>query len=277
MLENLGVSQFSTLRWSFFQDVRRYASLGFNRIGVWRGKLEEIGADEAADFIFEMKMGVSSLSWAGGFTGGDGDSFASKIDDAIDAIQTAARLRANCLIVHPGSMNGHIRRHAKRLLDDALKILVPVAIDYGVRLALEPMDRKDTPHWTMLDGLAETVGACEMYSPEQVGLVWDLYHLGLNPTAWKSMPELLDRIAIVQLADRRTESSVPRRSQLGSGAVPLSNWLDRIQQLGYRGQWELEIAGSELGAVGYPDALIDARTYLLKCSRTLWSNTSASS
>ena len=36
-----------------------------------------------------MQMGVSSVSWAGGFTGGDGQSYVSAIDDAQEAIEFA--------------------------------------------------------------------------------------------------------------------------------------------------------------------------------------------
>ena len=47
----LSVSEFSTYRWSFFQDVIRYSSNGYSSIGVWRTKVEDYGLVEAIDLL----------------------------------------------------------------------------------------------------------------------------------------------------------------------------------------------------------------------------------
>jgi hypothetical protein len=76
VFECLGISQLSSLRTSFFQDVVRSAAAGCTSIGIWRSKVDELGVEEAVDLVFEMKLAVSSLSWCGGFTGSEGGSFA---------------------------------------------------------------------------------------------------------------------------------------------------------------------------------------------------------
>jgi sugar phosphate isomerase/epimerase len=237
VFDSLGISQFSTLRWTFFQDVIRSAAKGCHSIGIWRSKLDELGLDEACDLLHEMKLSVSSLSWCGGFTGSEGSSFALQIDDAIEAIAQAAALRAGCLVVHPGALNGHIRRHARRLLEEAFRLLLPVARDYGVRLALEPMPASS---WTMLDGLEATLEFCEQFPADQVGLVWDLGHLGTDREAWAQLPRVLPRIAVVQLADRQAHRPSVGRCSLGQGSVPFRAWLNQFQNCGYRGPWEIE-------------------------------------
>ncbi len=237
VFDSLGISQFSTLRWSFFQDVVRSAAQGYNSLGIWRSKIDELGLDEACDLLHEMKMSVSSLSWCGGFTGSEGGSFRLQIDDALEAIAQAGTLRASCLIVHPGARNGHIRSHAWRLLEDAFRILLPVAEDYGVRLALEPMP---VSSWTMLEGLDETLAFCSRFPEEQVGLIWDLGHLGTVRSAWDRLPLLVNRIALVQLADRASNSPKAGRCMLGQGLVPFRAWLHQFAKCGYRGPWEIE-------------------------------------
>lgn len=237
MFESFGISQLSTLRWSFFQDVIRSAALGCNSIGVWRSKADELGTAEAVDLLFEMKLTVSSLSWCGGFTGSEGGSFAIQVDDALQAIEQAAAFRADCLIVQPGALNGHIQRHARRLLDDAMRILLPVAEDFGVRLALEPMPASS---WTMLNGLEEALSFCEQYPKNQLGIVWDLGHLGMDRSAWERLPQLVDRIAVVQLADQICDQSRRGRCGLGQGSVPIRAWLQQFKKSGYRGAWEIE-------------------------------------
>ena len=105
MLERLSVSEFTTHRWNFCQDVVRYAAEGINQIGIWRTKMDDFDREEAVDLLFEMKMNVSSVHWAGGFTGADGRKFVDAVDDGIGAVQLAAQVGADCLIVHPGAQN----------------------------------------------------------------------------------------------------------------------------------------------------------------------------
>ena len=131
----IAVSEFSTPRWSFHQDVIKYASRGINKIGVSRRKVDDLGKAAAADLLFEMKMEVSSVNWAGGFTGSDGFSFVEAIDDAIEAIVFASRINAECLLIYPGGRNGHTNRHASRLFENALDTLIPIAADYNIPLS----------------------------------------------------------------------------------------------------------------------------------------------
>ena len=137
-MQRLSIHQFTSFRWSFFQDVIKYSSLGFDSIGLWRSKVEDYGIEESAQLLFEMQMSVSSLSWAGGFTGSDGKSFKLAVEDAIEAIYQAHLFGAGKLIVHPGGRNSHTESHAIRLLKTAVTELAPIANDLGVQLLLEP-------------------------------------------------------------------------------------------------------------------------------------------
>lgn len=255
VFESLGISQLSSLRTSYFQDVIRSSAAGCTSIGIWRNKVDELGIEEAVDLVFEMKLNVSSLSWCGGFTGSEGGSFTMQIDDALEAIEDAAAFRAGCLLVQPGALNGHIQRHARRLLEEAFKILLPVAEDYGVRLALEPMRASS---WTHLNGLDETVRFVEQFPKNQVGLVWDLGHLGTDSQAFERLPHLVDRIAVVQLADQRSANNRSGRCGLGQGEAPLGDWLQQFRKAGYRGPWEIEVPATSVisrGARPWQDSL----------------------
>ncbi len=256
-MRRISISELSTLRWSFYQDAVRYASLGFHSIGVWRQKVDEYGHAAAIDLLYEMKMGVSSVHWAGAFTGSDGKSYNEAIDDAEEAIQLAALLDADCLIVHSGSRNGHTNSHAKRLFFSALRTLVPIASDFGVRLAVEPMFNGCAgSKWTIIEKLDDMFSLVEEFPGDQVGLVLDLYHVGLESGVLTKLDELVDHIALVQLADR--EQGVSRiqphqeiRRPLGMGDIPLKDWLGRLQQAGYSGSFEVELHGVGMEKIDY--------------------------
>src|SRR4051812_33177854 len=112
----LAISELTTFRWSFEEDIEHYRSAGVAAIGVWRQKLAEVGAEKGAALLVEKKLAVSSLQWAGGFTGSDGRSHAESLSDARLAIQTAATLSAKSLILHSGARGVHTHNHARRLL-----------------------------------------------------------------------------------------------------------------------------------------------------------------
>jgi sugar phosphate isomerase/epimerase len=249
-MRRISVCQISSFRWTFLEDVVRYSNEGFQSIGIWRRKVEDFGAAAAIDLLYERKLSVSSVHWAGGFTG-DGQSFADGIEDAIEAIQLASRMSAGCLIIHPGSRNGHTTSHAFRLLHSAINTLIPIATDYGVKLALEPIPGNRCSPWTFIENFEDTLAILDRYSKHQLGLVLDLHHVGLQPQIFEWLDRYVDRIELVQLADRELSASQAHRLPLGEGQLPVEAWLSKLQQFGYGGQFELEVHGRAIEGMDY--------------------------
>jgi len=255
----VSVCQFSTYRWSFHEDVVRYATHGFDSIGVWRRKIDDYGAAAAIDLLYEAKMTVSSVHWAGGFTG-DGQTFSDAIEDAIESIQLASRINAACLIIHPGSRNGHTTTHAFRLFNSALSTLVPIAADYGVKLALEPMISKQASSWTFMESLDHSIELMKNFPAQNLGWAFDTYHFGFDAELYERLDDLVGRLEVVQLADRNLlndKSNQCRqgydsyRLPLGHGQVPIEAWLSKLQRLGYSGGYELEVHGAAVDGADY--------------------------
>lgn len=255
-MESVSINQATTLRWNFFEDVVRYAALGLESIGIVRNKLDDEDPQDAIDWLFEMKMSVSSLSWIGGFTGSDGVSYTQAIDDAQDAIRQAAQLHAGCLILHPGAQNGHTFNHSRRLFRSALDELLPVAQDHGVRLAVEPMSLTDGYDRTLFDGWRELLTIVDEYRSESLGLVLDLFHLGQDRSLLESLPRLVSRLALVQVADRRAGCVFRcQRRHWGEGQLPLQEWLKALRTCGYQGPYELELCGRDFTMATYRETI----------------------
>ena len=255
----ISVSQLSTFRWRFDEDVLRFANYGFGAMGIWRRKLEDFGSSEAIDLLYDHKMSVSSVHWAGGFTG-DGTSLKDAIEDAISAIELASRVDAGCLILHPGSRNGHTNSHAKRLLTMALNELMPAAADYGVQLALEPMSFKEAGRWTFFRRFDETLEFISQFPSRYLGLVLDLFAIQFDREVCQALPSFVDRISLVQLADRNSNQPEVRLS-LGQGDAPVANWLAELKKCGYARQYELEVHGSVNDELQYFELLDQAQLF----------------
>jgi len=235
-MRQISVSQFTTCQWTFEEDLLRYQALGYDSIGIWRRKIDDFGHRDAIDMLYDSSLSVSSLSWAGGFTGSDGRSFVEAIEDAMEAITLASKLDAKTLIVHPGARNNHTNSHAFRLLESALVQLTPVAEDYGVKLSME-----------LVPGFVE---------PEQLGLVLDFYHAGLNQPTLDRLDLFADRIDLVQLSDRINAPNCEENRVLpGQGSVNLAQWVATLDALNYDGPIEVELHGAGVEGVDYFDRL----------------------
>lgn len=257
-MRRVSICQFSTNRWSFHQDILRYAALNADGVGIWRTKVNEVGAQEAADYLFEMKLPVSSVHWAGGFTGSEGVSYVESVNDAIDAVKLTGMLNAETLILHPGSRNGHTHRHATRLLETALNSIVPVAADYGVRLALEPMQFGRQCPFTFLRGIDQVLELVSNFDASDVGIVLDLFHVGTQYQMLAALDSFIDRVQLVQLSDRvRTGDYSGVRCQIGQGVLPIADWLRRLEDLGYNGFYEIETWGVTNCPSKYRDIISD--------------------
>ncbi|MDD3469851.1 MAG: hypothetical protein PHE53_07715 [Thermoguttaceae bacterium] len=77
------------------------------------------------------------------------------VDDAANAIRTAAILGSRALLVRGGPQGSHIRRHASRLFFNAVEELLPIAEDMEVILALGELSPLDLlaanamPWWSL--------------------------------------------------------------------------------------------------------------------------------
>lgn len=261
----LSLNETTTFRWSFEADVTNYAAAGIPAIGVWRHKLSDCGLGKAVELLDESGLAVSHLHWAGGFTGSDGRSFRAAVDDAVDAVRTAADLKTSCLVVYSGARAGHTLNHARRLFRDALEELAPMGEELGVVLAIEPMHPACAKEFTFLTGLDDAIELIDAVGSQSVKLLYDTYHLGLDEGCVRRIPEIAGRVALVQLGDtRHPPTSEPSRCRLGDGIVPLAKIVRAFLDAGYTGDLDVELIGEEIETIGYHDLIKHAREAFAK-------------
>ncbi|MEA1951249.1 MAG: sugar phosphate isomerase/epimerase family protein [Planctomycetota bacterium] len=267
----LSMNETTTLRWSFEDDVLAYSAAGINAIGMWRQKLSDFGEVKGVELLEETRMSVSNLLWAGGFTGNDGRSYRDSVEDAKEAIATAAAMRAGCLVVYSGGRGGHTANHARRLLRSAIDELLPFSADSGVVLAIEPMHPGCATEWTFLTDIEETLSLLDEVDSPWVKMVLDTYHFGIdasdtdtNDTASgiiELIPRIVPYLATVHLADgKRPPRGDQNRCRLGDGIVPLGPIVDALASAGYDGYYDVELHGEETEHIDYQSLLEHSKT-----------------
>jgi sugar phosphate isomerase/epimerase len=256
----LSVSETTTFRWSFEEDVNRYASAGIPAVGVWRHKLSDCGQARAIELLDGRGLKVSHLFWAGGFTGTDGRNYRESLEDAAEAIRAAAALNCRTLVVYSGPRAGHTGNHARRLFQDALKKLAVLAEELDVTLAVEPMHSGCAAQWTFLTSLDDVIGLLKAVNHPRVRMVLDTYHLGLDQGFVDRIAEIIPYIAMVQLGDAlRPPEGEQNRCRLGEGVVPLREIISALKAGGYDGYYDVELLGEEIEAADYASLLDHAK------------------
>ena len=139
------------------------------------------GEDRGIELLADSGLQVSNLLWAGGFTGSDGRGYDDSVADGVEAIELAAAMRADCLVVYSGARDGHIYNHARRMTRNALKELLPVAESLGVTLAVEPVHPRCGGDWTFLHSLDDALELIASIQSPYLKLAFDTYHLGQAP------------------------------------------------------------------------------------------------
>lgn len=256
----LSMNETTTYRWSFEEDVLNYAELGIPAMGVWRQKLSDYGQAKAEELLQETGMKVSHLFWAGGFTGSDGRSYRECVEDASDALDTADALGTRILLVHSGSRAGHTHKHARRLLQDALRELTPKAAALGVTMAVEPMHAGCAAGWTFLTTIDDTLALLDAVGSPQLKIVLDLYHVGYDCDVAARAAELAPRVAMIQLGDaRHPPIGEQDRCRLGQGSLPLGEIIRAMRAAGYHGYYDVELLGEEIESTDYRSLLLHAK------------------
>jgi sugar phosphate isomerase/epimerase len=261
----LSFNQLTTLRWSLLEELLQLRTSRYDAIGLWRPKIAAVGERLAAGLIREAGLSVSSLSFAGGFTGIGGVSYEDAVADTRDAIVDAETLGAENLILVSGAQNGHTVRHSRRLLIYALTELADFAGARGVRLCVLPMHQFFAKTWTYLNTLNETLELLSRVNHPSVGLAFDTYHLWQEPGLVERIPEFAATTGIVQISDaHRVPQSAAERCIPGDGSIPLEEIVRAFQGAGFDGYYDVQVWSRSGWSGDYPVTALRCRQAVLR-------------
>jgi sugar phosphate isomerase/epimerase len=215
-------------------------------IGLWRDRVAEVGADQAAAIVTAAGLHVSSLCRGGFFTHADPAARAAALADNRAAIEDAARLQADtlCLVsggLAPGSKD---LGQARRMIADAIGELVPHAQRHGVRLGIEALHPMFCADRCAISRLADAVDLALLFPADAVGVVIDTYHVWWDAGLAAGIARAAGRIASYQLCDwvlPLPADMLLGRGHLGDGHIDFPPISAQVRAAGYTGYAEVEI------------------------------------
>ncbi|GLW99285.1 sugar phosphate isomerase/epimerase family protein [Microtetraspora sp. NBRC 16547] len=251
-LAKLSLNQRTTKSWSVREAVEGCVRAGISAIGLWREPVAEIGVAAAAKIVTDAGMRVSSLC-RGGFLTTAGDEGRAALDDNRRAIDEAAGLGTDCLVMVVGGLPPGSRdlRGARRRMAEAVAELAPYAGERGVRLALEPLHPMYCADRAVLSTLGQALDLAEQFPVEQVGVVVDTFHVWWDPDVWTQIARAGARIASFQVCDFLTPLPADvllGRGMMGDGHIEFPPFRRAVAQAGYTGDTEVEIFNAQVWA-----------------------------
>jgi sugar phosphate isomerase/epimerase len=232
------------------QAVDACLALDITSIAPWRDQVQATGLEEAARIVRANKLRVTGLCRGGMFPASHAAGLAAAIDDNKRAIDEAAALGADCLVLVVGGMPLGSRdiASARQMVTDGLAAILPHAHAAKMPLAIEPLHPMYAADRSCVNTLEQALDLCDLLG-EGVGVAIDVYHVWWDPSL---QPQIARagagrRILAHHICDWLvpTRDLLLDRGMMGDGVIDLRAFRTAIETAGYHGPQEVEIFSAE--------------------------------
>jgi len=242
-IARLSLNQRTTERWSVKQAVEGCARAGIPAIGLWRDKVAQAGLAASARLVRDAGLQVSSLCRGGMFPAATTIKRRENIDDNRRAIDEAAELGADVLVLVCGAAPDRDIAAAREMVAEGIAAIVPYANQRGVRLGIEPLHPMFAADRSVIVTLKHANGLAERLADDSVGVVIDVYHVWWDPEVYNEIDRAAGRIFGFHVNDWLvpTPDLLLGRGMMGDGVIELRQLREAVDRAGYRGPIEVEI------------------------------------
>lgn len=266
-LERLSLNQKTTPSWDLPALVEGCARAGLGWVGLWREPVQEYGVERAARLVADAGLRVSTLCRGGFLTAADAEGRRTALEDNRRAIDEAAALGTPYLVMVVGGLPEGDRdlAGARERVASAIAELVDHARGSGVQLSLEPMHPIFCADRGVLSTLGQALDLAERFSPAEVGVTVDTFHVWWDPEVEAQVARAGERISSFQVCDWITPlppDALLSRGMMGDGHIDFPHLLRAVTAAGYTGPIEVEIFNADVWAAEPAEVLATtARRY----------------
>ena len=232
--------------WGFAEAVDGCLKAGITAISPWRDQIAAIGLDEAARIVRDNKIQVTGVCRGGMFPAETAAGRQAQIDDNLHAIDEAAALNADCLVLVVGGLPGSSKDlvGARQMVTDGIAAMLPHAKASGVKLAIEPLHPMYAADRACINTIDQALDVCEVLG-ETVGVAIDVYHVWWDPQLANAIARAgrMNRIFAHHICDWLvpTKDMLLDRGMMGDGVIDLPGIRKMVEDAGFFGPQEVEI------------------------------------
>ncbi len=219
---------------------------GVTAISPWRDQIEEAGLAEAARIVEANGLRVTGLCRGGMFPAADPEGRQKAIEDNLRAIDEAATLGADCLVLVCGGLPDGSKdiAAARQMVADGIWAMLPYARASGVPLAIEPLHPMYAADRACVNTIDQALDICQALG-DGVGVAIDVYHVWWDPNLAQAIERAgkMSRILAHHVCDWLvpTTDLLLDRGMMGDGVIDLRGIRGMIEAAGYHGPQEVEI------------------------------------
>lgn len=252
MTDNILSLNLATTRqvWGFKDAVEGCLAQGVTAISPWRDQVAEIGLDEAARIVRANDLRVTGLCRGGMFPAADTAGRQAALDDNLRAIDEAATLGADCLVLVVGGLPEGSRDIAgtRTQVAEGIAAMLPHARASNVPLAIEPLHPMYAADRACVNTINQALDLCDLLG-DGLGVAIDVYHVWWDPNLPAAIARAGRQNAIFahHICDWLvpTKDMLLDRGMMGDGVIDLAGIRAMIEAAGYHGPQEVEIFSAE--------------------------------
>lgn len=243
-ISRLSFNQITADRLSLAEVIEACGERGVGWIGPWRHRLEP----DSAERIRAAGLTVSSLCRGGFFPASDEAGRRAADDDNRRAVEQAAALGTDVLVLVCGGARGSELAAARSMVAAGIERLVPYAREHGIKLGIEPLHPMMTPERSVIVTLAQANEIAASFDPDEVGVVVDAYHVWWDPELERELERARGRIYGYHVSDWLvpTTDVLAGRGMMGDGVIDLRGLRGAVERCGYAGPIEVEVISSTI-------------------------------
>ena len=263
----LSLNQITTNRWSLAEALEGCLRAELPAIGIWRHKIAEVGLQESRRLVRQAGLHVSSVCRGGMFPAATAEERARRIEDNRRAIDEAAELAADTLVLVCGPPPDRDIAAARRMVEDAIVELVPYARERNVAMAIEPLHPMYAAERSCITSLEEANLLADKFDPATVGIVVDVYHVWWDAMLERELARARGRIRGFHICDWLvpTPDMLMGRGMMGDGCIDIHRIRTLVEAAGYRGFIEVEILNQTIWDQPGDDTLRLMKERYLSC------------
>ena len=220
-------------------------------ISIWRHKLAELGATDTARLLRDAGVRVSSVCRGGMFPALTAAERAARVGDNRRAIDEAAEVGAEVLVLVCGASADKDIAGARRMVAEGIAAIAPYAKERGVRLGIEPLHPAFAAERSCITTMREARLLAESIGDSNVGVVVDVYHVWWDPERADEIARLGAAIVGYHVNDWLVPATnvLMNRGMMGDGVIELRRIRGEVERAGYRGPIEVEIFNEQIWAM----------------------------
>jgi sugar phosphate isomerase/epimerase len=247
--ERLSINQISVPRLTIRELADACVAASIGHVGLWRDRIQEAGLENIARIVRERGLSVSTVCRGGMFPYSDAADRRRRRDDNRRAVDEAATLGADVLVLVCGAPEQNTLEDARTMVEEEVAHLLSYAEERGVPLGLEPLHPVFAAERSVLVTLEQANDIVERLGcPPGLGVVIDSYNVWWDPKLAGEVARAGGRTLSLQVSDWLVPTHDPLhgRGFVGDGVVDVASIREAVDGAGYAGPIEVEIFNREI-------------------------------